>query len=516
MQGNRNAFAQIVGRYQSVICAIAYSACGDIGRSEDLAQDTFIAAWRNLGDLKEPEKLKSWLCRIARNLINDSVRKQRRTPTAAAEPLMPETPCGAATPSDQAMSREEESLLWRALGEIPEIYREPMVLFYRESQSTQAVAAALELSEELVRKRLSRGREMVSERLMKTVEAALLKSSPGKTFTLGVMAALPALTISAKAAAIGATAAKGGAAAKSAGLIGVFGAIFGPVAGLLLPCVSYKLEMEDAQSAENRRFIRQFFAILIGGMVLFMVLEFSLIQFGKPLMHSHSAIYAGIWIGLNATYVVAVVSLAFWSGRRQKTMRREQKAAPREPAFEYRSNATLLGLPLVHVRMRGGLARGPVKAWFAAGDAAIGVIFAFGGVAVAPVSFGGLGIGLLTFGGFAIGAVAFGGFSLGLWAIGPMAVGLKAFGVCAIGWLAAQGWMAVAHAFAQGEMAFAAHANDAAAGAFFANSHFFQITMVLMRSDWLNLLWLVYLFPFAMWWRVKRKKRLAQKNPAGA
>src|SRR5437879_12801123 len=85
LHGNRDAFCQLVSRYQSPICALAYSACGDISHSEDLAQETFIIAWRKLSDLKEPAKFKSWLYGIGRNLIHNAFRQQIRNPLAAAE-----------------------------------------------------------------------------------------------------------------------------------------------------------------------------------------------------------------------------------------------------------------------------------------------------------------------------------------------------------------------------------------------------------------------------------------------
>ena len=46
--GNRDAFGKIVARYQSLICSLAYSATGSFGQSEDLAQETFITAWKHL------------------------------------------------------------------------------------------------------------------------------------------------------------------------------------------------------------------------------------------------------------------------------------------------------------------------------------------------------------------------------------------------------------------------------------------------------------------------------------
>ncbi len=498
LSGNRDAFAQIVVRYQSLICSIAYSACGDIGRSEDLAQDTFIAAWKTLRELREPDKLKSWLCAIARNLANNSVRRQQRTPGATAGPLPPESCSAGATPHEEAVSREEEALMWRSLEAIPETYRVPMILYYRENQSTRTVADALEISEEAVRQRLARGREMLTERVAKTVESALLKTAPGNAFTVAVLAALPPISMPLKVA----------------GLAGLLKAAFAPFFSLLLPYTMYRAEMEDASSPGRRRFIRKFFGILIGGMALYMAMALTLGKLGGSLAHSHPALHSGLWIGMLLSYLVFVVALVLWPYRRHRTGA-DTEAAPPEPLFEYRSKSTLLGLPLIHIRIRGGMARGPVKAWFAGGDTARGLIFAYGARAIAPISFGGFSIGILSFGGFAIGLLPFGGFSLGPWSCGAFAAGWQASGAFAAGWLAADGQVALAHGFAQGgTVALAPHANDAAAAVFFNSSPFFQDVQAMLRySNWLYLLWL---YPLVVWWAIIRKKKQAKKIPVRA
>src|SRR5215207_7710595 len=189
LAGNRGAFGEIVGRYQSLICSMAYSATGNLGQSEDLAQDTFIAAWKQLPQLREQGKLRPWLCGIARFLIGKAMRKDHREPSHAAESLdaVSGTASGEALPRERAMTREEEAILWRAIEQIPEIYREPLVLFYREHQSVEAVAAALGLSEDAVKQRLSRGRKMLQEEVLTFVEGALARTAPGKAFTLGVL-----------------------------------------------------------------------------------------------------------------------------------------------------------------------------------------------------------------------------------------------------------------------------------------------------------------------------------------
>ena len=217
LAGNRNAFGQIVVRYQTLICSLAYSATGNLTQSEDLSQETFVTAWKQLSELREPGKLRSWLCGIARNLSRRTLRGQEHEPIHAAEQLesVPETPTLEAHPLAQAISREEEAILWHSLERIPETYREPLILFYREQESVERVAQVLELSEEAVRQRLARGRKLLHEEIAMFVEGALRRTAPGQAFSAAVLAALPlaagsAATVGVGAGAKGATAAKSG------------------------------------------------------------------------------------------------------------------------------------------------------------------------------------------------------------------------------------------------------------------------------------------------------------------
>src|ERR1017187_8984333 len=175
LAGNRDAFSQIVTRYQSLICSLAYSATGSFGQSEDLAQETFITAWKHLVHLRERDKLRSWLCGIARNRINDFLRREGREPLHKAGELdeISEIHSPEPLPVEYTINNEEQAILWRSLERIPEIYREPLVLFYREHQSIEAVAEKLELTEDNVKQRLSRGRKMLHEQVLEFVEGAL-------------------------------------------------------------------------------------------------------------------------------------------------------------------------------------------------------------------------------------------------------------------------------------------------------------------------------------------------------
>jgi RNA polymerase sigma factor (sigma-70 family) len=514
--GNRDAFGEIIARYQSLVCALAYNATGSLGHSEDLAQETFIVAWKQLCNLHEPAHLRAWLCGIARNLINNWLRRQGREPSHAAESLdlVSETPAPGLPPAEHAITREEEAILWRSLAEIPELYREPLVLFYREHQSIEKVAATLELTEDNVKQRLSRGRKLLHEQVLAFVEGALERSNPGRAFTLGVLAALPAMAISAQAATAGAALAKSGATAKAASAAGILNLLAGPLLIFFGNYLGYRMQLDMANTEREREFIKTFYRRLIlclAGLGNTTVLIMLLAWKYAP---THPLMIAALFGSLAAINILAIILLSWWTLRERQEMAgdRQRQGIPTVatlPAWEYRSQTELLGLPLVHIRI-GGRFTGKskfVRAWVAAGDGALGLVFAFGGIAVAPVSMGGLAIGLLPFGGCAIGLLVLGGIAIGGWSYGGLALGWQAFGGCAIAWNAALGGCAIAHEVALGGFAYALQANNEMAKQFMEANQFFRIAESLAPYvNWLNVIWVV---PMLVWWRVIKRAKAA-------
>ncbi len=126
------------------------------------------------------------------------------------------------------------------------------MLFYREHQSVQAVAQNLELTEEAVRQRLSRGRKLLQAEVLAFVEGTLEKTAPGRSFTVAVVALLPAAATSAKAASVGVAAAKGGAGAKSAFSLAALGSLAAMLGALFF---SWKTLVDDSKSPGERRFV---------------------------------------------------------------------------------------------------------------------------------------------------------------------------------------------------------------------------------------------------------------------
>ncbi len=501
LSGNRDAFSQIVSRYQSLICSLTYSATGSLGQSEDLAQETFITAWKHLRRLRERDKLRAWLCGIARNRINNFLRREGREPVHQAAELdeVSETHSPEPLPIDHAISQEEQAILWRALERLPENYREPLVLFYREHQSIETVAAQLDLTEDNVKQRLSRGRKLLQEQVLSFVEGALERTNPGKAFTLDVMTALPAATAS-KAAALGAAMAKGGALKTGAGLLG---AVLGPVLAFLGIYSSYRMSLDEAHTDEERWHIKRVFM-----KAFFITLVISVAMAGPLFWICRGQNGVGLFYGLliNIALDIFLLALAVLviasSGTRHRhlaeTLAKECAGNYPPSAYEYRSRWSLLGLPLVHIRIgdRFDVVRPPVKAWIAIGSShAVGVIFASGGVAVAPISFGGIAIGLLPYGALTVGAFAMGAISLGIWSYGGMAIGWQAAGANVIGWESAQGGLVIAHTYALGAIAHALQANTDIAKQFFQLNLFSRIAKTLNGLGILMMfLWVVPLY----------------------
>lgn len=512
LAGNRRAFEGIVARYKTLVCSVAYSATGSITESEDLAQETFITAWKQLPQLREQAKLGAWLCGIARFTISKALRKQGREPSHGAEPLetMAETTATGAVPADRAISREEQAILWRAIEHIPAIYREPLILFYREQQSVEAVAEFLELSADAVKQRLSRGRKLLHQKVLALVEGGLARSNPGRAFTAGVIAALPAflLPVQATAAAGTLTAQSTGKTAYAAGL---GGALLAPLLAVFGTWIGYRADLESAGSPAESELTKTFYRRLAWGLGVFFA-GFTLLMFVAARTGTqHETLLVGGFLVLGLGYILFMANLMRWWLRARRMYLAIPQIPVVKPAWEYRSRLSLGGMPLVHIRIGGDLrANGaPVRAWIAAGDTAFGGLFAFGGIAVAPLSIGGCAIGLLPFGGASVGVLALGGFSLGIWSFGGLAIGWQAFGACAIAWNAAAGAAAIANDFALGGKAFATQANNAIATVFLESQGFFRNASHVFRHhlSWLNLIWVL---PMLVWWHLVRRAKAPQ------
>ena len=156
--GDEEAFAQLVLAHQRTVIGIAYAVTNSQAAVDDLVQDTFLVAWKNLGSLQDPECFTAWLCSITRNLSKNWIRSEvyRRALTKAYAEESRES--ATASGYRQLMQSERYAHLRKMLESVSPPLREAMVLFYLEDFSIKEIAGVLEITSGNAKKRLERGR----------------------------------------------------------------------------------------------------------------------------------------------------------------------------------------------------------------------------------------------------------------------------------------------------------------------------------------------------------------------
>jgi RNA polymerase sigma-70 factor, ECF subfamily len=160
--GDEDAFAELVTLHADRV----YGALRRFGLGEDeadeVAQEVFLRAWRGLARFEERSQFSTWLYRIAFNEAQR--RRSRRTlPRADVDPDgedpivgLPDSP--GLGPEPQALSREFEQILERALGQLPAEWRDAVVLRDIEGLSTEEAAEIAGVRQAAFKSRLHRGR----------------------------------------------------------------------------------------------------------------------------------------------------------------------------------------------------------------------------------------------------------------------------------------------------------------------------------------------------------------------
>jgi RNA polymerase sigma-70 factor (ECF subfamily) len=166
-QGEPEAFARLVEIHQTNLFVRIYRWIGQKEAAEEITQDVFLKAYRDLKNFRGDAKFSTWLFQIALNRCRDFWRAQKRSP-AGWVPL--EEARGAAEPGDPADLEAERNQkarnLRRALAELPEIYRETLALRFLNDLSCQEIAEATGQGISNVKMRLLRGLEKLRKKLI--------------------------------------------------------------------------------------------------------------------------------------------------------------------------------------------------------------------------------------------------------------------------------------------------------------------------------------------------------------
>jgi len=181
-----NAFGELIRRYQDAVYAIALRTTRDFTVAQDVAQDTFIEAYKNLNRLREPAKFGSWLHSITLHQCNRWQREQQDL--ASIEDLQMDVCIDKASlPDEEVENMELRQIVLNAIASLPEKTAEVVTMYYIDGLSYNEIASFLEIPSSTVRGRLEMGRKQLKEELITMVEDVLKENKPDERFTEKVL-----------------------------------------------------------------------------------------------------------------------------------------------------------------------------------------------------------------------------------------------------------------------------------------------------------------------------------------
>lgn len=178
MAGKPDAFDRFVEHFRAKIFQYSWLMCGHREDAEEVSQDTLLKVFENFEQLREPEHVRSWVLRIAKNFC---LMKRRRSQFAPARELsldefMPaldrdggtvkiEIADWSSLPEDRVLQAELRRVMGEAIAALPDIYRSVILLRDVEELSTEETAQILDLTPDAVKTRLHRARLAVRQKL---------------------------------------------------------------------------------------------------------------------------------------------------------------------------------------------------------------------------------------------------------------------------------------------------------------------------------------------------------------
>ncbi len=190
LSGDSAAFGLLVDRYKESIYALAYSKLGNFHDAEDITQEAFIKAYRNLRKLRHWDDFHAWMYAITSNLCKDWIRNKSRKPDCEfIEDQVPES---------LNYSLDEDKLketLHEAMDSLPEIYRQVLSLYYLGGMNTTEIAKFLRVSQTSIYQRLSRARSLLRKEMIDMMGEAFKQQRLRAGFTFRIVEAIERINL---------------------------------------------------------------------------------------------------------------------------------------------------------------------------------------------------------------------------------------------------------------------------------------------------------------------------------
>ena len=169
LSGDDEAFTALVGKYQKGVHALAWRRIGDFHFAEEITQDTFLQAYKNLATLKNPNQFAGWLYVIANNLCNRWIQKKKPAIQSLEDTPVREIEQSSYTHhvSEQRETETTErhhEIVKKLLKRLPESERTVVTLYYLGEMKPKEIGKFLGVSMNTINSRLRRARKRLQER----------------------------------------------------------------------------------------------------------------------------------------------------------------------------------------------------------------------------------------------------------------------------------------------------------------------------------------------------------------
>lgn len=164
LAGEPEAFERFVQHFRSKVFRYSWLVCGQPDDAEEVAQETLLRVFQNLDQLRGPERIRPWVFRIARNACLMQRRKSVFAPSEEVA-LDERLPDASVPPDLTLLQRELRAVLDRVILELPPSLRPVVLLRDIEELSTEETAQILDLTQDVVKTRLHRGRMAMRQKL---------------------------------------------------------------------------------------------------------------------------------------------------------------------------------------------------------------------------------------------------------------------------------------------------------------------------------------------------------------